>query len=185
VNWLNILVVSICLAMDAFAVSISTGLKQRLSFLQIFRLSFTFGFFQFAMPLIGWELGKEIAILIDAFDHWIAFGLLAFVGGKMLWEAKEGRQSENRADATKGVRLLLLALATSIDALSVGLSLAFLHVSIVFPSIIIGVITFILSALGAEFGRRIGGKWGARAEFAGGTVLILIGLRILYSHLTA
>jgi putative Mn2+ efflux pump MntP len=171
--------------MDAFAVSISTGLNQRLSFLQIFRLSLAFGFFQFAMPLIGWKLGQQLAVLINAFDHWIAFGLLAFVGGKMLWEAKTEKQSENKADATKGVMLLLLALATSIDALSVGLSLAFLRVSILFPSIVIGIVTFILSAFGAEFGGKLGRKWGARAEFAGGTVLIIIGAHILYSHLSS
>ena len=93
-NWVSILVISISLAMDAFAVSISTGIKQHLSFLQIFKLSFAFGVFQFAMPLIGWELGHEIAIYIDAFDHWIAFGLLAFVGGKMLWEAFFSKREE-------------------------------------------------------------------------------------------
>lgn len=182
-SWLSILALSIGLAMDAFAVSISTGLTRQLRPIQIFRLSFAFGFFQFAMPLIGWILGRQVSVLVASFDHWIAFGLLIFVGGKMLWESRDGKKPENQADPTRGVMLLILSLATSIDALSVGLSLAFLHVSILFPSIIIGVITFAISAIGAGFGDRIGRRWGSWAEVAGGCVLIFIGVRILYTHI--
>lgn len=169
--------------MDAFAVSISTGLNRKPSPLQIFRLSSSFGFFQFAMPMIGWFLGREVSVYVGAFDHWIAFGLLLFVGGKMLWESRRGEHSENKADPTRGAMLLVLSLATSIDALSVGLSLAFLQVPILIPSMIIGLITFALSAIGAAFGGRIGRRWGIWAEVVGGCVLIFIGIRILVSHL--
>jgi manganese efflux pump family protein len=186
VNLLSILGLSIGLAMDAAAVSISTGLNiGRLSPMQIIRLSSAFGFFQFAMPLIGWLAGRQMALFVGTFDHWIAFGLLAFVGGKMLWEARGGKQFDNRADPTHGTMLLMLSFATSIDAFSVGLSLAFLYVPIVVPSIAIGVVTAILSAIGAGFGSRIGQKWGVWAEAAGGCVLIILGARILFSHLTA
>jgi manganese efflux pump family protein len=183
VNWFSVIALSIGLAMDAFAVSISAGLNRRLSSLQIIRLSSAFGFFQFAMPLIGWALGRQVSVYVGAFDHWIAFGLLLFVGGKMLWESRGERSEEDKADPTRGAMLLVLSLATSIDALSVGLSLAFLRVSIVGPSIIIGVVTLALSAVGAGFGSRIGRRWGAWAEVAGGCVLIVIGVRILLSHL--
>jgi manganese efflux pump family protein len=176
---------SIGLAMDAFAVSISTGLNRQPSPLQIIRLSSAFGFFQFAMPLIGWFVGRQVSLYVGAFDHWIAFGLLLFVGGKMLYESRSKRSEEDKTDPTRGAMLLVLSLATSIDALSVGLSLAFLQVSILVPSMIIGVITFALSAVGAGFGSRIGRRWGVWAEVAGGCVLILIGVRILVSHLLA
>ncbi len=182
-NWISVLALSIGLAMDAFAVSISTGLNRQPSPIQVVRLSSSFGFFQFAMPLIGWFLGRQVSVFVGAFDHWIAFGLLAFVGGKMLWESRKGEHSENKADPTRGAMLLVLSLATSIDALSVGLSLAFLHFSILVPSIIIGFITFSLSAIGAGFGSKIGRRWGVWAEVAGGCVLIFIGIRILVSHL--
>lgn len=170
--------------MDAFAVSISAGLNRRLSKLQVLRLSSSFGFFQFAMPLIGWYIGQQVSGYFGAFDHWIAFGLLIFVGGKMLWEARGSENSEEKSDPTKGAMLLVLSLATSIDALSVGLSLAFLGVSVLIPSLIIGMITFALSAFGAGFGSRIGRRWGIWAEVAGGCVLILIGLRIVVAHLS-
>jgi putative Mn2+ efflux pump MntP len=185
VNWLSVMALSIGLAMDAFAVSISTGLNHQPSPLQIFRLSFAFGFSQFAMPLIGWFLGSQVSVFVGAFDHWVAFGLLAFVGGKMLWESSRDRHSHEKADPTKFTMLLVLSLATSIDAFSVGLSLAFLQVSILVPCIVIGVVTFALSSIGAGFGSRIGQRWGVWAEVAGGLVLIFIGVRILLSHLLA
>jgi putative Mn2+ efflux pump MntP len=120
---------------------------------------------------------------VGKLDHWIAFGLLAFVGGKMLWESRNVERTEDKTDPTKGAMLLVLSLATSIDALSVGLSLAFLRVSILAPSIIIGVITFTLSAFGAGFGSRIGRRRGGWAEVIGGCILIIIGIRILIMHI--
>jgi putative Mn2+ efflux pump MntP len=169
--------------MDAFAVSVSTGLNHQPSALQIIRLSSAFGFFQFAMPLIGWLLGRQVSEFVGAFDHWVAFGLLAFVGGKMLWESSRDVHPDEKADPTKAAVLLVLSLATSIDAFSVGLSLAFLQVKILMPCIVIGAVTFVLSAIGAGFGSRIGRRWGVWAEVTGGLVLILIGVRILFSHL--
>jgi manganese efflux pump family protein len=142
-----------------------------------------FGFFQFAMPILGWFLGRQVSSLVGAFDHWIAFGLLLFVGGKMLRDARKGQQTENRVDPTGVAMLLILSLATSIDAFSVGLSLAFLQYSILVPSTTIGIVTFVLSAVGAFFGSRIGRRWGAWAEVAGGCILIFIGIRILMTHL--
>jgi manganese efflux pump family protein len=183
VNWISVIALSISLAMDAFAVSISTGLNQRPAPMEILRLSSSFGLFQFAMPLIGWFLGRQVSVYVKAFDHWIAFGLLLFVGGKMLWESRSGERSGSETDPTRGTMLLVLSLATSVDALSVGISLAFLEVSILVPSIVIGTITFALSAVGAGFGSRIGRRWGIWAEIAGGCVLIVIGFRILYLHL--
>jgi manganese efflux pump family protein len=183
VNWISVIALSIGLAIDAFAVSISTGLNHRPAPMEIFRLSSSFGFFQFAMPWIGWFLGRQVSVYVKAFDHWIAFGLLLFVGGKMLWESRDRNPPEYRTDPTRGTMLLVLSLATSVDALSVGISLAFLQVSILMPSIVIGVITFALSAVGAGFGSRIGRRWGIGAEIIGGCVLIAIGIHILYSHL--
>lgn len=183
-NWLSILGLSAGLAMDAFAVSISAGLNLgRVRSDQIIRLALSFGLFQFVMPLIGWLVGSGVARLIGAIDHWIAFALLALVGGKMLWEAHGAKQSETRADPTRGIMLLTLSVATSIDALAVGLSLALLHTAIVIPSVVIGVVTSTLTALGVGFGSRIGQRWGRWAEAAGGIVLLLIGTRILLSHL--
>ncbi len=170
--------------MDAFAVAIATGFSiGRMKTAQVSRLSFAFGMFQFLMPLVGWFVGREVARLIGAFDHWIAFGLLAFVGGKMLWEDRRGKESGNKGDPTSGMMLLVLSLATSIDALAVGLSLAFLRVPILIPSLVIGVVTSTLTAAGAVSGSRIGQKWGVLAEAAGGCVLLTIGSRILITHL--
>jgi len=185
VNWLSVLGLSLGLAMDAFAVSISSGLNiGRVKPIQIIRLSLFFGFFQFLMPLVGWLVGRQMAMFLGGFDHCIAFGLLAFVGSKMLWEAHSGKQSKGNADPTRGMMLLILSVATSIDALSVGLSLAFLRVPIVVPSIVIGVVTSMLSAIGAGLGSRIGQRWGVWAEVAGGSVLLFMGTRILLSHTT-
>lgn len=184
-NWPGILGLSVGLAMDAFAVSVSAGVRAgRLTAPQMVRLSLAFGLFQFLMPLIGWLAGSELAKLIQALDHWVAFALLAFVGGKMLWEAHSSEASETRGDPTRGAMLFTLSLATSIDAFAVGLSLAFLHLPIVIPSVTIGVVTSTLTAFGAGFGSRIGQKWSRWAEVAGGIVLLFIGCRILYVHLS-
>ena len=169
--------------MDAFAVSIATGLGlEKVTPRHTFRLAFHFGLFQFLMPIIGWFAGSYLAGNIERYDHWIAFSLLCFVGGKMLWESGQVKENRTTADPTRGVMLMTLSLATSIDALAVGLSMAFLGVSVWMPSIVIGVITAILSTVGILFGGRIGNRWSHWAEMAGGVVLILIGLKILLSH---
>jgi len=169
--------------MDAFAVSIAVGLKlANVTPRRVFRLAFHFGLFQFLMPVIGWLAGKEVASQIADFDHWIAFALLAFVGGKMLWEARGEKESEPKADPTSGLTLVTLSLATSLDALAVGLTLGFLNTSIWIPSVVIGLVAATLTGLGMGFGNRLGARWGRWAEVLGGCVLILIGIRIVVAH---
>ena len=172
------------LAMDAMVVSIAAGIFiSRITPRHVFRLAFHFGLFQAIMPIIGWLIGSSFATQIAEWDHWIAFGLLSFIGGKM---AIEGIRNDVRAlssDPSRGVLLITLALATSIDALAVGLSFAMLEVSVWLPSAIIGIITGGLSTLGVLFGGRIGNRCRRGATLCGAGVLLLIGLKILISHL--
>lgn len=185
-SWLNLLGIAIGLAMDAFAVSIAAGLAiPELTRRHVFRLSFHFGLFQFMMPIIGWLAGRTVQGYISQFDHWIAFGLLAFIGGKMLWEAVMEEGTASNGDPTRGLMLVTLSVATSIDALAVGLSMAFLKISVWFPSVIIGLVAAAMTAVGIRFGSRIGSRWGKAAEITGGIVLLGIGVRILVSHLCA
>ncbi|MCX7425574.1 MAG: manganese efflux pump MntP family protein [Planctomycetia bacterium] len=183
-SWLNMLGIAVGLAMDALAVSVAIGLSlARVTPRHTFRIAFHFGLFQFIMPILGWLGGNVLAPYIGAWDHWIAFGLLGYVGGKMLWEAGSERNPGGKADPTRGVMLVTLSIATSIDALAVGLSMAMIHVSIWGPSVVIGLVAAALSAIGITFGRRFGSRWGYWAEVAGGGVLLVIGTRILLSHL--
>jgi putative Mn2+ efflux pump MntP len=188
---LSLTALSVGLAMDAFAVAISMGATMRkMRPTQMARLALAFGGFQGLMPVVGYLAARSLADheWVPAADHWIAFGLLAFLGGKMIYEARFlGDDEEDDAlsgpDPTKSATLILLALATSIDALAVGASLAFLRVKIIMPSIVIGVTAAIFAMLGAELGQRIGQHWGKRVEIIGGLALIAIGLRILIEHL--
>jgi putative Mn2+ efflux pump MntP len=186
-DWMSLIALACALAMDAFAVAIVTGLTLNpLSKRQVFRLSFHFGLFQALMPILGWLAGNALYKYIATFDHWIAFGLLAFVGGKMFWEAlekDEGRASSK--DPTSGWDLVILSVATSIDALAVGLSLAMLGSTILIPAAIIGIVAATFTITGMFLGRRIGTRWGKRVEVAGGLILIAIGLKILLEHLFA
>jgi manganese efflux pump family protein len=179
-DWLNLLGIALGLAMDAFAVAVAAGMRiAPVSPRQTFRLAFHFGLFQFLMPVLGWTLGHEVAVYLTSSQRWIAFGLLAFVGGKMLWEAWQDRESRPDADPTRGLMLVTLSVATSIDALAVGMSMAFLGVSIWIPSVVIGLVAALLTAFGIEFGNRLGSRWGHWAETAGGCMLLLIGLKIV------
>lgn len=181
----ELLAIALALAMDAFAVAVVSGLAlDRLTHRHVFRLAFHFGLFQALMPILGWLAGKAIYQYIAAFDHWIAFGLLALVGGRMVVGAL-GEEEEVRAssDPTRGWSLLMLSVATSIDALAVGLSLAMVGSSIVIPASIIGVVAAALTALGMMVGRRLGSLWGKRVEIFGGLVLMGIGLKIVIEHL--
>lgn len=187
VGFVELFLIGAGLSMDAFAVSICKGLgMSRLNMRQAAVISLFFGGFQALMPLIGWALGSQLTDFITPIDHWIAFGLLAFVGGKMLWDAfheddeDEGVQTDEKLDLKE---LLMLAIATSIDALAVGITFAFLQVAIV-PSItIIGLTTFVISFAGVAVGHFFGARFEKPATIVGGVVLILIGVKILLEHL--
>ena len=176
--------VAVGLAMDAFAVSVAAGLAiPRVTARHVFRAAFHFGLFQALMPILGWLAGSSFSGYLAAWDHWIAMGLLGFIGGRMLWEARSAEASRACSDPTRGWSLVTLSVATSIDALAVGLGLAVLRVPIWTPALVIGLVTAALSALGVLFGARLGSQWGRRAQVVGGLVLIAIGVRILATHL--
>mgnify|MGYP004479139809 FL=1 len=186
-GFVELFLIGVGLSMDAFAVSVCKGLgMSRLNMRQAVVISLFFGGFQALMPLVGWALGSQLADLITPIDHWIAFALLAFVGGKMLWDAfheDDGEDGEAK-DAKLDIKeLLMLAIATSIDALAVGITFAFLQVAIVPSVIIIGVTTFVLSFVGVAVGHFFGARFEKPATIAGGVVLILIGAKILLEHL--
>jgi len=185
-HWLTILGIAVGLAMDALAVSMAVGLAiGRVTARQTFRLAFHFGLFQFLMPVVGWLAGARLTEMVADYDHWAAFGLLALVGGKMLWESRRPKTAHAKSDPTRGASLVTLSVATSIDALAVGLSLAMLEQEVWTPALVIGLVAGALTAAGITCGSRLGSRWGARAEMAGGCVLLLIGLKILVEHLSA
>lgn len=171
--------------MDAFAVSVSSGIAiPGFSWRHAFKMGAWFGVFQFAMPLIGWALGSSVSSYIQAVDHFIAFALLAAVGGNMIYGALRPGQEEAVTDLSPR-RLFLLAVATSIDALAVGVTMAFLSVNILLSAAIIGIVAFVLSVVGGMAGRKLGNLFRQRAEILGGCVLIGIGVKILLEHLLA
>ncbi|MDR1930057.1 MAG: manganese efflux pump MntP family protein [Treponema sp.] len=176
--------------MDAFAVSVSSGVSIKgLRFSQALRASFFFGFLQFIMPLAGRYIGAAFITYIEAYDHWLAFVLLALIGGKMIWEGLKGKDGQKSGDRDKGAdirrlgSLLVLSLATSIDALAVGVSFSILKWEIWESAGIIGGITFLVCLAGFEFGKRIGMLFERGAQIAGGLILAGIGLKILIEHL--
>jgi len=185
VTTLTLIGVAVGLAMDAFAVSIGAGLTLKtVDARQTLRLAWHFGLFQALMPIIGWLAGLSVERWIAPVDHWIAFGLLAVIGGKMIHEAlKDDDEETRRGDPTKGWSLVLLSLATSIDALAVGLSLALLDVSIWWPAVVIGLVAGAFTTVGMQLGKRFGALLGRRMESVGGIVLIAIGVKILAEHL--
>ena len=154
--------------------------------IQVARVATSFGFFQFLMPVLGWLTGQLVVNAIASYDHWYAFPLLAFVGGKMLWESLHKTDDhEKSADISKGLTLLLLSVATSIDALAIGFSFAFLNLNIILSSLTIGIVASLVTVVGFYLGRLAGKSLGKRAEMAGGLILIAIGFRILLTHLLA
>lgn len=183
---LTILFMALGLSMDAVAVSISRGcMVRRLQVRHMLRMAFFFGFFQMLMPVIGWLAGLTLSRFLSRLDHWIAFGLLAFIGGRMIREARRPEACDLPVHPFHPLTLLGLAVATSIDALAVGLSFSLLRMTIVTPVLIIGLVTFILSFLAVILGNRFGAMLGRKMEVIGGLVLIGIGVRILIQHLTA
>jgi putative Mn2+ efflux pump MntP len=179
---LTLVLLAIALGIDAFAVSLSAGAYLvRADARQTFRLSFHFGLFQFFMPVLGWLAGLELVHVIRAVDHWVAFCLLALIGGKMIWESLHGSE-KMRKDVTRGWSLVALSVATSIDALAVGFSLSLIGMEIVFPAVLIGVVAAMMSLIGVRLGERVSGMFGRRVEFFGGAVLIFIGIRIVLQH---
>ena len=189
IDTLTLLGIAVGLAMDAFAVAIATGIALgKVSGRQTFRLAFHFGLFQFLMPVIGYLAGMTVEWWMKAYDHWLAFVLLGFIGGKMVYEGIWGGEEEGNGgkDPTRGMSLVLLSVATSIDALAVGVSLGVLHTDrIVYPGIVIGIVACTFTAAGLHLGKRLGTVFGKRMEVAGGLVLIGIGVKILFDHLLA
>jgi putative Mn2+ efflux pump MntP len=183
-DFAEIILIASGLAMDASAVSLVAAASGYADTARArFRLSFHFGLFQCLMPVVGWLLGMSLVSHVSSFDHWIAFGLLAFVGGRMVLAGMNPSVESYTKDPSRGFTLVLLSIATSIDALAIGLSLAMLDVTIWYPSVIIGIITSCFCLLAIGIGRRLGVVFGKRMEIFGGLILIAIGLRILLSHL--
>ena len=185
-QFVNISAIAVALAMDAFAVAIATGvILKDVSFRQAFRLSWHFGLFQAMMPVLGWGAGLSIRTYIEQYDHWVAFGLLAYVGVSMIKGAfgNDGDDSVAR-DPTRGMSLVMLSVATSIDALAVGFSLSILDVSIWTPALVIGLVAGVFTIAGLQIGKRIGSLTRLRhfVEATGGIVLIIIGIKILHEH---
>jgi putative Mn2+ efflux pump MntP len=184
VDGLSLIAVAVALAMDAFAVALAAGVVLRpLCFRPCFRLAFHFGLFQALMPVIGWLAGLTVQGFVAAWSHWIAFCLLVWVGGHMIHEALGGAEATRVTDPSRGMTMVALAVATSIDALAVGLSLAMLDVVVWLPALVIGLVACAFTVVGLLIGARTGARWGRRVEVAGGAILIAIGLKILLSAL--
>ena len=187
-GFIELFLIGVGLSMDAFAVSICKGLgMKRLNMKQALVIGLFFGGFQAIMPFLGWALGTQLADFITPIDHWIAFILLAIIGGKMLLDAIRGGDEEDAGEpkdtSLDFKELLMLAIATSIDALAVGVTFAFLGVNIVWAMVIIGVTTLVLSVIGVAVGHAFGARYEKGATIVGGVVLILIGCNILLEHL--
>ena len=180
----TIVLIALSLSVDCFAIAVcASACLGRISRWQVGRTSAAFGFAQFLMPVAGWLAGRTVVNAISSFDHWVAFGLLGIVGGRMLWGAFKNEDDGKEIDITAGFQLVTLSIATSIDALAVGLSFAFLETKIIQASVIIGLVTVLVTVAGFWIGRKAGGLLGQRAKFVGGIVLLGIGARILITHL--
>jgi len=178
--------IAVALAMDAFTVALATGLNlPEMTGRHWCRMAFHFGLFQALMPVIGWVTGRSLYQSLQGFDHWIAFLLLSLVGGKMVFDSlSEAKAAHGQNDPTRGKTLIILAVATSIDALAVGVSLGMLGIGIWVPAVTIGLVCFMLTALGMILGRKAGEMFGRRIGVAGGVILIGIGTKILWEHLS-
>ena len=182
----EIFMIGVGLSMDAFAASVCKGLNmRRMNIKNMLVIGLFFGGFQALMPAVGWVLGKQFENYITSVDHWVAFALLVFIGGKMIYDVFEDKGEDDYGEKTDRVdvkEIFTLAIATSIDALAVGISFAFLQVDIVKAASVIGITTFLLSAVGVAVGNIFGAKYEKKATLAGGIILVLIGLKILLEH---
>lgn len=180
---ITIFIIAVGLGIDAFSVAIGIGAaNNKKSWGPVLRLATAFGLFQFVMPIIGWLAGLTVVEIIGSFDHWIAFGLLALVGGKMIREGFEKESAEEREDQTQGWPLLMLSVATSIDALAVGFGFSVLKNPILLPAVMIGIVCFLMTVTGMIFGKVLAKIFGKKVEIFGGLVLIAIGVKILMDH---
>ncbi len=190
-DFLELILIAVALSMDAFAVAVTSGIICiKPGFNKTIRLAFFFGFFQFLMPVIGYLLGRSVSGLIENVDHWIAFALLSFIGARMIIETvRENKEGENGSASSSGKdpfsykTLFIMAIATSIDALAVGITFALTDENIWLSSCTIGIITFALSALGVVLGNKVGSLFRKSAGIIGGVILIGIGVKILIEHL--
>lgn len=183
-SFLSILALGVALSMDALAVAVASGGTLRpFTVRQALRIALAFGGFQALMPMLGWAAGITVRAQVERWDHWIAFGLLAAIGGKMVYSSFKIEEAERKAaNCLSFTTLLMLALATSIDALAVGLSLSFLKVFILWPALIIGAVTFTISLAGVGVGYKFGHFHEKRMELLGGLILIGIGIKIAAEH---
>ena len=177
-SFLSLIILAVAMGMDVFSVSMAVAAGPR-SPRQTFRLSFHFGLFQFMMPLIGWGVGQTIVGLVQSFDHWIAFGMLAAIGGHMIWEGCKHEEDRSTRDRSKGWSLVTLSIATSIDALGVGLTFGVINHSIMYPALIIGITSSVMSFVAIKLGRKLRSQFGHRMEIIGGIVLIVIAIKML------
>ena len=183
-DWLTLIAIAVGLSMDAFAVSVASGIAiKNLKLHHAVRIALSFGAFQAVMPVIGWYVGRSVAEVISPWDHWVVFGVLVFIGGKMIIESFKIEAVERPANPLNVWVLLVLSIVTSLDALAVGFSFAFLVTDIITPVIIIGAVTFILCLIGIAIGDKLGHFFEKKIEIVGGLVLIAIGVKILFEHL--
>ncbi len=183
-GYLEIILIAFALAIDAFAVSFSAGAYfGRATNRQKFRLSFHFGLFQFFMPILGWFAGSRIVSLIENWDHWVACAILIAIGAKMIFDAVSKSSDLVNRDISKGITLVSLSIATSIDALAVGFGIGLLNGAIFIPSIIIGIVAASMSLVGIKLGETISLHFGSKVTAFGGIILILIGLNIVFEHM--
>ncbi len=178
------MLIALALALDAFAVAIAAGAYYvKASNHQRFRLSFHFGLFQFIMPILGWFSGIEIVEIIEIFDHWIAMIILSIIGIKMIYEGLNNSENIIKKDVSKGWSLILLSIATSIDAFAVGFSIGIIKGTIIVPSIMIGIVASLMTLFGLWIGEKLSFKFGKRISVIGGLILIIIGFKILNEHM--
>jgi len=187
-SFIEIILIGIALSLDCLAVSIAISFSwKNFKSFDGFKTAITFGMFHMLMPILGWSAGRELDKYITSFDHWIAVSLLSFVGIKMIIDSFTNQTKKEKLELSnvKTSKLLLLAIATSIDAIAIGISLAFLKVEIISTALIISVTTFTVSFIGIIIGYKIGKFFGPKIQIVGGGVLIIIGIKILISHLFA